>query len=557
MVLHKKAWAPISRLLTPLEGVRMTALLWKLVRQLITLSGNDIRPFFYDVSILIDDPGDQHLKFSSSHTSFTVHYCPSHTLKNFDMGSTNPLPSLLIFGPQMELPPKIVLANLRDELVKNQSLSSLVAAIENLPQFWRALANFDPELDEVQGAKYLSDLQHWISHGGEFPHRSSSVPNLLAVPVTVILQITQYTRYITGLGVKHPHLRVLAGLQKAGVQGFCIGFLGALIVANARNEAEIGAVAGTILRLAVCIGAYVDQDGGLGTTSPGSACIAVRWKEGNTNGKEEVAELVQQFADAYIASINDPTSVTVTAKQSDIADLSNSCRVRGYRVTTVHVKGRFHSSVHEPTVEKIIKFAMSRDDMELPTTDALQVPVRSTVDSTIIREGTLIRHILENTLSKPVNWHITVQAAAAQLSEDAGPVAAFVGAGSHAPTSLVPDSRFTIISLGEVSTSEAGSTLLSDSPSVNGIAQSEYPPKSIAIVGMAGRFPGANSLDELWQLLLSGKVMAQPAPVDRLGLPQTGDYANTKWWGNFLSDPDAFDHRFFKKSSREAIAWDP
>ncbi|KAL4864217.1 hypothetical protein BDV12DRAFT_205861 [Aspergillus spectabilis] len=53
------------------------------------------------------------------------------------------------------------------------------------------------------------------------------------------------------------------------------------------------------------------------------------------------------------------------------------------------------------------------------------------------------------------------------------------------------------------------------------------------------------------------KSTVQPAPVERLGLPQTGDYENTKWWGNFLKDRESFDHKFFKKSSREALAWDP
>ncbi|KAI0442186.1 BcPKS19, polyketide synthase [Xylaria telfairii] len=74
---------------------------------------------------------------------------------------------------------------------------------------------------------------------------------------------------------------------------------------------------------------------------------------------------------------------------------------------------------------------------------------------------------------------------------------------------------------------------------------------------MAGRFPGADSVDEFWELILEGKTMVEPAPVERFQLPQTGNYANTKWWGNFLRDPEAFDHRFFKKSSREAVAWDP
>ena len=249
--------------------------------------------------------------------------------------------------------------------------------------------------------------------------------------------------------------------------------------------------------------------------------------------------------------------MTVTAKHSDIADLRDSCRSRGLRVSTLCVNGRFHTGVHLPAVEHISAFARDRDDMQLPSTDRLHLPVRSTVDCTVIREGALIRHILENTLSEQVNWYAAVQAAAAPLKEDTAPVVIFVGTGSHVPASLLPDPRFQTISLGETIGNKTASTPHVASPLANVNAQSEYPPNSIAIVGMSGRFPGADSLDELWQLLLSGKVMAQHAPVERLGLPQTGNHADTKWWGNFLNNPDAFDHSFFKKSSREAIAWDP
>jgi hypothetical protein len=34
----------------------------------------------------------------------------------------------------------------------------------------------------------------------------------------------------------------------------------------------------------------------------------------------------------------------------------------------------------------------------------------------------------------------------------------------------------------------------------------QYPPHAIAIVGMAGRFPGADSLEELWEVIAEGKV---------------------------------------------------
>ena len=239
-------------------------------------------------------------------------------------------------------------------------------------------------------------------------------------------------------------------------------------------------------------------------------------------------------------------------------------------MTSVPVEGRFHSVVHSSTVEKLTKFASSTGDLQFPDVDKLQVPVRSTVNGEIITEGSLVRVALENTLLEPANWYGTLRAAVAQLEKDDSKIVAFAGSGNHIPVSLVQGSGLQILSLGNTFTNGLNLTSGIIPPPVHGFVNGasvnstsvhgtnpEYPPHSIAIVGMAGRFPGADSLNELWELLLSGKAMTQPAPVDRLGLPQTGDHAGTKWWGNFLNDPDKFDHRFFKKSSREAIAWDP
>lgn len=99
------------------------------------------------------------------------------------------VPSLLVFGPQTELPSLEVLAELRQELVKNPRLSSLQDAVKNLPRFWQTLTNFDPSLSRVPGAKYLDDLQRWIVDGDAFPHHLGDAPNVYSLPVTLILQI--------------------------------------------------------------------------------------------------------------------------------------------------------------------------------------------------------------------------------------------------------------------------------------------------------------------------------------------------------------------------------
>jgi acyl transferase domain-containing protein/acyl carrier protein/2-polyprenyl-3-methyl-5-hydroxy-6-metoxy-1,4-benzoquinol methylase len=94
----------------------------------------------------------------------------------------------------------------------------------------------------------------------------------------------------------------------------------------------------------------------------------------------------------------------------------------------------------------------------------------------------------------------------------------------------------------------------SDSEAPEGSPSADsYPPHAIAIVGMAGRFPGADTLEELWDVISEGKVMVEKAP-ERVSLPKI---PGKQWWGNFLNDHTRFDNKFFKKSSREALAWDP
>lgn len=209
---------------------------------------------------------------------------------------------------------------------------------------------------------------------------------------------------------------------------------------------------------------------------------------------------------------------------------------------------------------------------------SLQAPVRSPFNGEILKEGSLSRLALENTLLKPADWHRTLQSAILQLP-DTRTVVAFAGSGNHIPPSLVHTSALQVLLLVNLDGSKSKRPTescpvhgLTNGVSVNGTSRSTdwtppeeqiqeppYPPHSIAVVGMSGRFPGAESLVELWELLLSGRSMAERAPSDRLRLPgpETGDHSGTQWWGNFLRDPEAFDHRFFEKSSRKVIAWDP
>ncbi|WP_165986785.1 type I polyketide synthase, partial [Streptomyces sp. YIM 98790] len=88
----------------------------------------------------------------------------------------------------------------------------------------------------------------------------------------------------------------------------------------------------------------------------------------------------------------------------------------------------------------------------------------------------------------------------------------------------------------------------------------------VAIVGMAGRFPGADSTEELWELLRTGTDAVSTVPADRwdaaaLHAGAGGDERRTGTittdQGGFLSDIAAFDSAFFSVPGREADNLDP
>ena len=85
----------------------------------------------------------------------------------------------------------------------------------------------------------------------------------------------------------------------------------------------------------------------------------------------------------------------------------------------------------------------------------------------------------------------------------------------------------------------------------------------VAIVGMAGRFPGADSVDELWELLREGRDGVGPIPSgrwDSVALQEAdplGDDRAATNQGGFLRDIARFDAAFFDIPAREAENLDP
>jgi len=75
----------------------------------------------------------------------------------------------------------------------------------------------------------------------------------------------------------------------------------------------------------------------------------------------------------------------------------------------------------------------------------------------------------------------------------------------------------------------------------------------IAVVGMAGRLPGADDTDQFWRLLSDGTDAITDVPAGRWPDVEAAEFIR----GGFLSAVDQFDAAFFGLPAREAAAMDP
>jgi acyl transferase domain-containing protein len=87
--------------------------------------------------------------------------------------------------------------------------------------------------------------------------------------------------------------------------------------------------------------------------------------------------------------------------------------------------------------------------------------------------------------------------------------------------------------------------------------------ESIAVIGMACRFPGADNPEAFWALLRDGVNVVSEVPADRWNADEfysaDPDAPGKTYcrWGGFLRQIDRFDPDFFGISPREAASMDP
>ena len=252
-------------------------------------------------------------------------------------------------------------------------------------------------------------------------------------------------------------------------------------------------------------------------------------------------------------------------------------RNRGRRSKTrLDLHGRYHHSANFDAVQRIRYLCKQDRRFQFPSVDQPVLPIRSNSDFYLIKEGALHDIALDSILLLSSQWYQTLTAIMVDTEEKRFEIKS-IGAEPFIPRSLAsglddgsvskwtPDSE----SPGTSQSSRGGTCDRSPLPEqlliyISPRSDSDLSeidiginPSAVAVIGIACRFPRADSVEDYWRLISTGTSTVQRIPEDRFCMKDFWREPKGSFWGNFLNDPKAFDHRFFSISGREAKFMDP
>ena len=223
-------------------------------------------------------------------------------------------------------------------------------------------------------------------------------------------------------------------------------------------------------------------------------------------------------------------------------------------------------------VQQLKLLCQQNEGFQFPAVERLALPLRSTSDAKLIADGALHDIALDCILVDVCRWYETVQAAV--NAWDGQPVNVIpVGSGSEALPHSLQLATSVHKSLtqkdhtqppGPPPPSPPGAVTRAVGNTVDDTLASAQPTPGagattmpIAVIGMACRYAQADSLEEFWSLINSGRNAVSSVPENRFRSADLSRHPRGPFFGNFVHDADAFDHRFFSVSAREAASMDP
>lgn len=204
-----------------------------------------------------------------------------------------------LFGPQATLPPTRGLDQLRQALVRRTKLyGSLIDTLKDLPDLLQQLVSSDPTLKRIPVTGSIEFIIQWLD-SGTLSVPVDSLPNVVSVPFAVLLQLALLLVHLAKNKVGTEYDHTVLSLQKYGAQGFCTGFLTAAAVSFSATEDELAKNIGTSLRLAMCIGAYIDANAAFNEPPNPVCAFSARWRQSEFS-KSQIEDVLNSFTEVCL-----------------------------------------------------------------------------------------------------------------------------------------------------------------------------------------------------------------------------------------------------------------
>ncbi|KIA75959.1 polyketide synthase [Aspergillus ustus] len=458
---------------------------------------------------------------------------------------------VLVFGCQWLSFDASGFRRLRAAVLDNPENHWMVDVLSELPGCYRTASKTKhlPALNTIPGEIGLQELERWFRCDGlstaKFPLSYTQL-----APLLMMTHFVQYGQYLKLTKAKPGCRRESGGEGSSSVVeivGFCIGLLSGVVVSAARNQEQLRRLGAVALRLAILLGALGDvQEKEEEYTS-----LATAWRTAEL--EEKLQGILDQYPGSYTTVRYDENRVTIMTPRRSMTDLQQSLQSAGFTATSVDFNGRYHWPGHDKTLPALFALCEAHRDLQLPDASELTRPLRTNTTAEPVRSGPLHELVLRSILAETCQWHRTFSAVYQEHLTGSSSLVVEFGPERCIPPSFLRRLSQRVIHFADL---ELPKTLSRDHELAN------RPPvdTEIAIVGMACRVAGADDLNEFWDLLCAGKSQHREMPRERYAnyeTPWRPEIGKRTWFGNFVRDIDAFDHKFFKKSPREAMSQDP
>lgn len=233
-------------------------------------------------------------------------------------------------------------------------------------------------------------------------------------------------------------------------------------------------------------------------------------------------------------------------------------------------RGRWHNRDNLEGLQAIANLCERDDRFKLPNADALNNPLLSNITGQIITKGALHSIALHSILTDQSRWDLMFESSFSTMKTRnvnychlniGGKVSVprvVNGSVSLGLPEAVENQRQAHQNHDESHTNHKTSSY--DQPVPNGLDPKDLdliPESAIAVIGMACRYPDADSVEEFWDLISAGKCVIRQLPEDRFKPSELIHEPKGPFWGGYVRRMDLFDHRFFGISGREAKSMDP